>query len=247
MQLWEKYGYTSYLCGNPGQCTPDAMKVLFDVSKNQNLKVVVLESNVIYDDVSIAIPFTRIVYEILPISEFHDRWRTIGIKDIFSKIEYTSTDYLRGYYPKAKLVDPADASDYMKYTDEKEEISKRGKVYLKIMNEYCKMNNTKFIIMSVPSTKNWNYKKHNAVKEFCDGEGIEFIDFNILADELKIDWNNDTLDAGDHMNYYGSTKLTNYFGKYLTDNNLLESHKDDPEYNNWNEDLIKYKKDMEEL
>ena len=65
-----------------------------------------------------------------------------------------------------------------------------------------------------------------------------------MIDELGIDWQKDTLDGGDHMNFYGSIKLTNYFGKYLNEQNILPNHKEDIQYSKWNEDLELYKEEI---
>lgn len=244
MKIWEDKGYTCQICGYPGLVLPDTIKSLYDATRNQKPKIVILEANVIFDEVSITVPFARLIQELLPITEYHDRWKNLKLDDFYKKIEYTSTDYMKGFHYKTDIK-PADSSNYMKYTDEIHEISLKSKIYLKIINEYCKKNDAKLIIMSVPSTINWNYQKHNGIKEFTDKEKIEFLDFNILTEEMKIDWKNDTLDSGDHMNYYGSVKLTNYFEKYIEKFNILENHKNDEKYDSWNKDLINYKKDIE--
>ena len=153
---------------------------------------------------------------------------------------------MKGFHYRTTIV-PADSNGYMSHTEEVQEISRVNKLYIKIINEYCKRNDIKMILMSVPSTVNWNYAKHNAVEKFANEEQIEYVDFNIVADEIGIDWNNDTLDGGDHMNYFGSLKLTEYFGKYLEDKKLLESHKDDEYYNKWNEDYLKYQKEVDKV
>ena len=48
------------------------------------------------------------------------------------------------------------------------------------------------------------------------------------------------------MNYKGAVKVTDYFGHYLNSKNILVNHKNDEEYNNWNEDLIKYKETVKD-
>lgn len=243
MKLWEDKGYTSQICGYPGIVLPDTIKSLYDATRTQNPKVVVLESNVIFDDVSIAVPLSRVVQTILPITEYHDRWKNLKLEDFYKKTEYTSKDYLKGFHLKM-VCNSADSSNYMVPSDEQQEISEKSKIYLKIMNKYCEMIGAKFVIISVPSTTNWDYKKHNALEAFTKNEGIDFIDFNVLTNELGIDWTKDTIDAGEHMNYYGSVKLTNYFEKYLEEQNLLKSHKGDKKYESWDEDLKKYKEEI---
>ena len=74
---------------------------------------------------------------------------------------------------------PAEVTDYMSYTDEVEQIPQSNKLYIKMLKKYCEMKGAQFAIVSVPSYKNWNYKKHNGVKEFTDKEKIEFIDLNV--------------------------------------------------------------------
>ena len=123
----------------------------------------------------------------------------------------------------------------MKYTENEIELSEVNKLYVKLINEFCKQNNIELIIVSVPSTKNWNYPKHNAVTKLAEQENIEFIDMNLLQDEIQIDWNNDTKDEGDHLNYSGAAKVTNYLGEYLNNRDILTDHREDEKYHSWAE------------
>lgn len=245
MKLWEEYGYTSYSFGTSGQSLPDSLKFLYISSKIQTPKLVALEANTIYNEMNITILMTRILQLMLPMAEYHDRWKDLTPNDFFGNIEYTYTNYMKGYYYKTD-VNKAENTDYMAYTDEVEEVPKMSKLYLKIMNAYCKKIGAELMIYSSPSAKNWNYARHNGIQKFADSQQIDYIDFNILQNELNIDWNNDTLDGGDHMNYKGAVKVTDYFGHYLNSKNILVNHKNDEEYNNWNEDLIKYKETVKD-
>ena len=245
MELWDKYGYTAYSYGTSGQSLPDTLKYLYVASKTQSPKIVLLEANNIYNEMNITILMTRVLQLMLPIAEYHDRWKDLTPNDFFGTIEYTYKDFMRGFYYKTD-VNPSENTDYMTYTDEVEEIPKMSKLYLDLMNAYCKEIGAKLMIYSSPSTKNWNYGRHNGVQKYAEENEIDYLDFNILQNELKIDWNNDTLDNGDHMNFKGALKLTDYFGKYINNKNILENHKNDTNYNNWNEDLIKYKDKVKE-
>lgn len=77
--------------------------------------------------------------------------------------------------------------------------------------------------------------------------GVDYIDTNLLRDDIPIDWKKDTKDKGDHLNYKGAVKLTNYIGKYLDDTKLFKDKRNDPSYDNWNTCLDKFEKKVKRL
>ena len=236
MKMWKDYGITSYVCSTAGQTLPDTCKMAYDVLKKQNPKIVILETNNSYIQTKITVPMARVVNIVFPITKHHNRWKNLKGADFFGAINYKETDVNRGYYYVGK-VDKADFSNYMTNSDEIEEISTSNKLYIKFLKAYVESKGAKLIMVSVPNTKNWTYQRHNAMKAFTEQEKIEFLDMNELKDEIKINWNTETGDAGEHVNYYGALKVTNYLGKWLNSKNILENHKEDSNYNNWNEDL----------
>ena len=243
MKLWEDCGYTLHICGYPGVFLGDTIKILHTIAKTQKPKLVIVEANVIFDEGSLKIPLSRVIQEVLPVTEYHDRWKYLRYEDFYEPINNTATDYMKGFHYKT-IVTPADTTGYMDYTDEVQELSWKAKLYLKILKAYAESFGGELMIISVPNTQNWNYQKHNGVQQFSDSENIKFLDYNLITDELNLDWNTDTIDAGDHMNFAGSTKLTNYFEKYIKQYNILESHKGDSNYASWDEDLIKFKEEI---
>ena len=240
MRIWEKYGYTFYVCGTSGQSMPDTCKIAYDTLKKQSPKIVILEADNIFNSVGITVPIARVINEILPITEYHNRWKTLAKNDFFGEIKYTDTDENRGYYYVEKT-DPidGDGNNYMEDSSEIEKVPLLNGIYVKILKKYCESKGAQFAIVSVPSYKNWNYKKHNGMKEFAEKEGIEFLDLNKRKKEVKIDWKTETGDKGDHVNYKGAIKVTNYLGKWLKEKNILEDHRNDENYQKWNEDLDK--------
>ena len=130
----------------------------------------------------------------------------------------------------------------MEDSKKKKKVPLLNGIYVKILKKYCESKGAQFAIVSVPSYKNWNYKKHNGMKEFAEKEGIEFLDLNKRKKEVKIDWKTETGDKGDHVNYKGAIKVTNYLGKWLKEKNILEDHRNDENYQKWNEDLENFKK-----
>lgn len=239
MELWKNYGFTSYICGTPAQALPESLRFAYTVTKNQKPKIIILEADNICKEEPLTAPLAKIAKCSFPVVEYHDRWKSLNINDFFGKIDYTWTDDMKGYkYEKASC--RADSSNYMTYTTEKEEIPKENQVYVKILEKFCEINGIKFIVVSTPSTRNWSYKKHNSIESFTEKEKIEFVDLNLLPNEVQIDWNNDSRDEGDHLNHFGALKVTRYLGKYLHNKNILKDHRDDKKYEKWNESLKRY-------
>ena len=236
MRIWKNHGISMHVCGAAGQTLPDTCRIVYKTLKKQKPKIVILETNNLFTDTSITVPMARVLNELLPITEYHNRWKSLKKEDFFGKINYTATDINKGYYYVGNT-DPADDSNYMTYSEEKEPIPRKNKMYVKILKEYCKAKGSEFVLVSVPSCKNWNYKKHNSVKELAEKENIEFLDLNERHEEINIDWKTETGDKGDHVNYKGAQKVSDYIGNWLNKKNILENHKNDEKYKKWNEDL----------
>lgn len=239
MKMYKEYGFTTYLCGTSGQSLPESISFVYKAMKKQKPKVIILESHNIYTDVPLTTPIAKISHYVLPVVRYHNRWKNLNSKDFMGKVEYTWTDDLKGFYDTT-AVNEADSSNYMEYTEKVADIPRENKVYVKILNEYCKKNNAKLLILSTPSTVCWNYEYHNGIEEFAKKENIDFLDLNALKEEVGIDWKKDTRDAGDHLNHFGAIKATKFLGNYLKTNYSLDDHRNDENYDKWKEIVGKY-------
>ena len=74
------------------------------------------------------------------------------------------------------------------------------------------------VIVSAPTTNEWNYGRHLGLEEWARRNKRPYIDFNVQNEKVKINWTRDTRDGGDHLNDYGAEKVTSYIGKYIKDN-----------------------------
>ena len=139
-------------------------------------------------------------------------------------------------------INAANSSNHMSFTEEIENIPGINVSLVKNIRDVCERKGAELVLISTPSTVNWNYKKHNGISQLAKEIECEYIDLNLENDIIGIDWLHDTRDKGDHLNHFGAVKVTNYLSDYLQKTNLLSDHREDEAFQNWNEALEKYLK-----
>lgn len=239
LQLWKDKGYTSYICGTSGQTLDYTSVMLGRAFSKQKPKIVVLETNAIYREQSEKKAFFTELSDYFSVFRYHDRWKNMGWNDLKKSADFTWTDDYKGFR-HSTLIDQSEKTEHMKQTNEKEEIPEANQVSVHEIKQFCDENNAKLILISSPSTINWNYERHNGISELAADLGCEYIDMNLMTNEIPIDWNNDTRDKGDHLNYFGAKKVTTFMSSFLEDTGILTSHKDDIEYVKWDEALARF-------
>ncbi len=241
MQIWNDDGYTGYVCGTNAQHLYESEKFLRQALKHQSPKYVILETNAIYRYSSIENAIMAKAETYFPLFRYHDRWKNLKLHDFGGSIEYTYTNAYKGYRFEDRI-DGVENEEYMIPTDRVKKITKINRYYVNNIINLCKENNIQLILISTPSISNWNYKKHNGIQKLADENGLTYIDLNLMQDQLGINWETDTRDKGDHLNYDGAVKVTGWLGNYLKQQGELSDHRQDANYQSWNKALKRYEK-----
>ncbi len=243
MCMWEKQGFTSYVCATSGQFLFDSYDFVANTLKTQKPKVVVLETNAIFRKFNLNNYIAAKVARKVPIIKYHNRWKMINLSDFGGTVANDTEFSYKGYIPNNEVQEAKD-TDYMKPSKQAREIPELNQDCIKDILKLCKENNTTLILVSAPSIKNYNYKKHNGIAKFAKKNGITYLDMNLMNDEIHIDWTKNTRDMGDHLNIEGATKVSTYLGEYLNKEFDLPDHRTDANYAQWNEKLNRYKEDI---
>ncbi len=233
LKIWRDYGITSYVCATSGQKIYYTEEFLQKAFKTQSPKLVVLETDVLFRDFSRADALKNKVERVLPVIRYHNRWKTLNKSDFTLKTDYSYCENSKGYLYNA-AEKPASARGYMTPSDERAVILGKIKSYVRKMKKFCDDRGATLILVSTPSTKNWNYKRHNATADFAAELGVSYTDLNEMSDALGINWLTDTRDKGDHLNYRGALKITAYVGKMLSDTGAFEDKRTSPDFASWN-------------
>ena len=242
MQIYKEEGYTSFLRWGNQQTINVVYKNLQDDFKIQNPKVVVLEVDCVYypnKDFS-----NNEFYENYLLTPFfyHSRWKSLDYKDFIGKVNF-ERDYHKGYNYQT-INGNYVYEDYMGTSTEIEPIEKSVLKKVKQIKKLCDDNNAELLFIEAPSPSSWTMKKHNGINQLAEELGVNFIDFNLALDGFEFDYANDFRDYGNHCNFKGATKLTNYVTRFIKENYNIEDKRvsESSKYQTWNEDVLKYEK-----
>lgn len=252
--LWENFGYTSTVCASPHQLINDSRTLLENVRKTQDVKLVFLDVDLMYDGKQIdevistrptifdnffqtADPesFETFVERKFPVFTYHNLWKN-------QKKKSKRREYSHGYVLIKDTV-KIPKSNYMEVTDEMDYPISTNINALKSFVLYCRNNDIDVVLVEMPSVTSWNYARHNAMQEISDEMGVEFLDLNLAYDEIGIDQTNCFRDKGNHLNHESAVAVTKYFGNYIQQNYDIEDHRNDSRYSErWDSDTANYKK-----
>lgn len=244
LRVWDNVGITSYVSSTVDQKLYETVGLLKTVLQRQTPRYVFLETNVLYRRSSRMDEVIFKFNELMPVFRYHDHWKKLQWRDFFAEPEYTFVHPEKGFYNSLKARKARRIGKYMQPTDEIDDIPAGNAEKLEYMRDYCAERGTELILVSSPSTMNWDYARHNAVANEAERLGLTYVDLNTCADEVDIDWKKDTRDRGDHMNYFGAEKVTDYMTDYLIKTGLFTDKRKHPDYQNWNEAASVFYEDL---
>lgn len=99
---------------------------------------------------------------------------------------------------------------------------------LDLIIETCKENNIRLILMKAPIIIDQkNQDALEAIWEYADSKGIEYVDFLALAEDIgfTIGMDGDTW----HNNIWGAEKISKYMANYIVENQYVKTHQENQE------------------
>ena len=242
MDLWDRAGIAAYDCGQPGQRIQETYYILKTAFRTQSPKLVLFETNTMFRDPgflkNVQLSLTEPLAYHFPVIKYHNAWKALfdgpgGLKKSY-----------KGFEIRDKVVSYEGDEEYMKETKDKAQIPEVVRVYMEKIKRLCEKNGADLLLVSAPSPKNYNYKKHNSLEEYARENNLPYVDLNMKFRDIGIDWKLDSYDRGDHLNISGARKVTAYIGQYLADNYDLPDRRNDDGWREWDNLAREY---LEEL
>ena len=172
--------------------------------------------------------FKRLLF---PLDTMHSRYKELTKNDFVDEnnsINYKGFDYRN----TTEVFETPDVSTMT----ESFVIDEKHEKYLRAIIELSKENNIPLVVMVTPYVLTPEEQGYfNYVEDICMEEGVTYIDFNKMYDELSIDFSTDMAEKV-HLNFSGTKKLTEYLGNYIVNNYDIPDHRGDAKYSSWDID-----------
>ena len=248
--LWQEYGITSYIRGSAQQLIWQSYYLLEEMLKRETPEAIVfnvlsvkygIPQSEAYNRMSIdgmkwssskwgAIQASKTEEEdaityLLPLLRYHSRWNELSEEDLTylfrrDRIGYNGYLMQTGVRPVTSLPQWVPLEDYT--------IPQTCMEYLDKMRTLCEDYGVELILIKAPSIYPLWYDEWDAqIAEYAETHGLVYYNFLAMAEEIGIDWERDTYDAGLHLNVWGAEKLSAYFGQLLIEKHGLTSQKSD--------------------
>ena len=101
--------------------------------------------------------------------------------------------------------------------------------YLDQITALCKENGVELILVKAPSLYPYWYEEYDAqIAAYAEEQGLAYYNFTECIDEIGLDFQVDTYDAGLHLNHAGAEKLSLYFAEILAERHGIPDRRNDP-------------------
>lgn len=234
MQVWRDTGIAGYCCSTTDQKLYETEQIAKAVLKNQHPKIVFLETNVFFHEMNRLDIIEAKLKEYIPAYKYHDRWKNLTLRDLNPRVNYTYRETEKGYYASTGI-EAADDSWYLLPSEDTAVLPKANlRLINRILEEVAAVGATPVFITS-PNTMNWDTGRYNGMCALSQSLGVAYVDMN--RQDLGIDWETDSRDAGDHLNNSGAVKATRWITEYLKASGHFTDKRTAPAYAPWNQDL----------
>lgn len=242
LQVYRETGFTGYNMGVALNHIQDASYDFKEALKTQTPKTIFVETNFLFrsrDMMKASMRyFDHIAPRLMPLLDNHDNWKQLLSKK-HNHPKITNLETMRGFILNAS-VNPWGKSNSKSETAKQKTFAGGTEKFLNDFISLAQAHNIQVIFYAAPSPINWTEDHYQEVKNYADTMGIPYYDFNKNPEWVNIDWNTDTFDRGDHLNFAGAQKITHFFVELLKQSNRFSDHRLDADTVEWQNALNHY-------
>lgn len=251
MEMYRSIGITAYVRGTSQQLIWQSYYILEETLKYETPKVVVYNVNAMRYSEPVSEAYNRLTIDkmrwseqklniirasmtdeesfwsyVFPILRYHSRFDELTGEDV----EYlfkTQENTFNGYQLHTEVVP-------VKNLPTKRPLPSYqfGDIcydYLEKMTALCKENGVELILIKAPSLYPYWYDEYDAqITEFAQKNGLAYYNFTKQIEQIGLNFDTDTYDAGLHLNLSGAEKMSKYFAQILAEEHGIADRRSDP-------------------
>ena len=248
--MWEERGIASYIRGSAQQLIWQSYYLLEEVFERESPRIVVYNVQSMKYDTPQSEAYNRMTLDGMPLSKhkidairasmtededmisylipflrYHSRWPELTAEDLeyaFHRDPVTIAGYLMraDVEPMTKLPTAPVLDDYT--------IGETCWEYLDKMQKLCDANGAKLVLIKSPSLWPYWYEQWDEqISAYASEHGLDYINLLNVSDDIGLDMQTDTYDAGLHLNIYGAEKLSRYFADILAEDYAVPDRRSD--------------------
>lgn len=248
--LWGNQGYSATVYASARQSLTKSYALLERVFATQSPELVVLETDMLYDHNPQEREMPRVLARQTRAKHLGQDMRNLASVFRQTGAQVTPGDFpsirrTHGYRYSTKVTRLA-MPDYMADTGEREQIRAENRKAADRILQLCRENGAQLLLVELPSVTSWNAARHRGVAEFAAARELEFLDLNLLYDQMGLDGAVAFRDAGNHLNVTGATAVTAYLGWYIARQYRLPDLRGNSRYANRQEEWVCYRRFVNE-
>lgn len=192
------------------------------------------------ENIQVSTPDNLLPY-LLGYPVYHSRYTELSRADFAAYLGDPHGKASKGYYP-LYVTKSYDSMADMSEITESSDLAPKSEEYLRKIIAMAKEEDIPLVFMISPYQGIIESEQmiFNRCGEIAAEEGIPFLDFNRMHDELGLDPQTDMAEAS-HLNYRGTGKLSRYLAGWLASNYDLADHRGDETYASWEENAADWK------
>ena len=156
-----------------------------------------------------------------PLDKYHSNWE----KWNFSSVSAFWNDINERYYTEKSERGffgwgGAQSFSYLPeegvFSEVRQELYSLNKTYLELIYEECQKKGVQLVLVRVPvPCDTYIVEQMNTVEDWANEHGVAFLNYMEMTEELGMDWEQDSLDGGTHLNADGAKKVSKHLAEYL--------------------------------
>jgi len=250
MELYRQRGITAYVRGTSQQLIWQSYYILEETLNYETPKAVVYNVNAMRYSEPVSEAYNRLTIDqmrwsaekvsiiqasmteeetfssyVFPILRYHSRFDELTKEDfeyLFKVKDNTWNGYLvnKNVKPVGALPAKRPLADY--------QFADICYDYLDKITALCREKGVELILVKAPSLYPYWYEEYDAqMAEYAENNGLAYYNFTECAEEIGLDFQVDTYDAGLHLNHAGAEKLSRYFAQILAENHNIPDRRND--------------------